>query len=224
MLSSTCARRQRGFTLLDALVALVITALAILGVTGVQLRTLADTRTGVHRAQAVRLIEDLSERLKVNPNALTTLDSYAQSWDATSTSAPTCASGCTASDYASHDIAQWRQTVQATLPGGQANTFLVSDETVEGARRQLGVMISWRQNERRREGESDAEATAYRQPFEVSVGSGTSAVSCSTGHICHLQFIQPSMRCAPDRLIAENTIVLRCPAKPTPAPAPAPGP
>lgn len=49
---------------------MVVMALGLLGVVGVQMRTLADTQTGVRRAQAIRLIEDLSERAKVNPSAL----------------------------------------------------------------------------------------------------------------------------------------------------------
>ena len=61
------AQRQRGITLIESLVAIVIMALGILGILGVQMRTLADTQTGVRRAQAVRLIEDLSERIQVSP-------------------------------------------------------------------------------------------------------------------------------------------------------------
>ena len=37
---------QRGFSLIEALVSIVILALGILGILGVQMRTLADTQTG----------------------------------------------------------------------------------------------------------------------------------------------------------------------------------
>ena len=65
-------RRQRGVTLLESMIAIVLVALGVLGILGVQLRTLSDTQTAVRRAQAIRLIEDLSERMKANPAALTT--------------------------------------------------------------------------------------------------------------------------------------------------------
>ena len=55
---------QKGITLLESLVAIVVMALGLLGVVGIQMRTLADTQTGVRRAQAVKLIEDLSERVR----------------------------------------------------------------------------------------------------------------------------------------------------------------
>ena len=62
--------RQRGITLLESLIAIVVAALGILGILGVQMRTLTDTQTSMRRAQAIRLIEDLSERMRVHPNAL----------------------------------------------------------------------------------------------------------------------------------------------------------
>lgn len=67
---------ESGFALIESLIAIVVVALGILGILGVQMRTLADTQTGVRRAQAICLIEDLSERLKVNPNALGNIANY----------------------------------------------------------------------------------------------------------------------------------------------------
>ena len=58
----TSQHLQRGISLIESLVAIVVMALGILGILGVQMRTLADTQSGVRRAQAIRLIEDLSER------------------------------------------------------------------------------------------------------------------------------------------------------------------
>lgn len=77
MSSSQLLRQsQRGISLIESLVAIVIAALGILGVLGVQMRTMSDTSTTVRRAQAIRLIEDLGERLKTNPNALSNIASY----------------------------------------------------------------------------------------------------------------------------------------------------
>ena len=72
-MTNTLHKRQRGITLIESMVALVIAALGILGILGVQMRTLSDTSTAVRRAQAIRLIEDLSERMRVNPNAMANL-------------------------------------------------------------------------------------------------------------------------------------------------------
>lgn len=81
----SCERKalQKGITLLESLVAIVVMALGLLGIVGIQMRTLADTQTGVRRAQAVKLIEDLSERVRANPNAIGNATSYAVAWGST---------------------------------------------------------------------------------------------------------------------------------------------
>ena len=78
----TLLQPQRGITLLESLVAIVVMALGILGILGVQMRTLSDTQTGVRRAQAIRLIEDMGERMKANPSALANLSSYVSNFAA----------------------------------------------------------------------------------------------------------------------------------------------
>ena len=80
MLMTSKPRAQRGITLIESLIAILIMALGILGVLGVQMRTLSDTQTSVRRAQAIRVIEDLSERIKVNPNGLANINTYLTSW------------------------------------------------------------------------------------------------------------------------------------------------
>jgi len=61
-------KRQSGVSLIESLVATTILAIGSLGLLTVQIRTLAETQTSVHRAQAVRAIEDLAERIKANPD------------------------------------------------------------------------------------------------------------------------------------------------------------
>lgn len=60
---------QAGVGLLESLVAVSILALAVLGMLGVQLRTLAEIQASVRRAQSVRLIEDFAERIKTHPRS-----------------------------------------------------------------------------------------------------------------------------------------------------------
>ncbi|MET1115507.1 MAG: type IV pilus modification protein PilV [Comamonas sp.] len=190
--------KQRGITLIESLVAIVVMALGVLGVLGVQMRTLADTQTGVRRAQAVRLIEDLSERIRVNPNGLSQLTSYvintaepaaapgAAELTALQALQSTCtSSACSGAQLASRDRALWLATVQQTLPQGHAQVFLVASENTTVDRRQLGVMVSWRENEK-------TAAAGLQPPSSVSGG-----VSCPATRSCHVQYIQPGARCLP---------------------------
>lgn len=182
---------QHGVSLIESLVAIVVMSLGILGILGVQMRTLADTQTGVRRAQAIRLIEDLSERMKVNPSALGNMNSYKSAFGATPTGGDCKTSACNNSQLAAYDIAQWKQLVKTTLPGSDAEIFVVADET-DGSRRQLGVMVSWRENER----STDTSATGYKTPL-VATTIGGSGITCPANSSCHLQYIPLNARCAP---------------------------
>ena len=176
------AQRQRGISLIESLIAIVVMALGILGILGVQMRTLADTQTGVRRAQAIRLIEDLSERMKVNPNALGNTNSYLLSWGVTPTAPTDCKTGpCTAQQLAQYDL----------LP----------DETVANNNRQLGVMISWRENEK------DGTTAAV---FKITAAD-TGAAACPANRICHLQYIQLTSRCSPYTMGGPALIQNFCP-------------
>lgn len=206
--------RQRGITLLESLVAIVVMALGILGILGVQLRTLADTQNGVRRAQAIRLIEDLSERMKINPNALGNLDSYVSGWKATAAATTNCkTSACNANELALYDIKQWKESVTSTLGNNDtdvadANVFLVSDEST-GNRRQLGVMISWRENERKKkDGTNDTDYVAVFAPDNTGTTAG---VSCPTDRSCHIQYVQLTSRCEPYLLGGPSDTKVYCP-------------
>ena len=192
------ASRERGISLIESLVAIVVMALGILGILGVQMRTLSDTSTSVRRAQAVRLIEDLGERMKTNPSALANINTYVSNFAATPT-VGSCATGCDPALLAAYDLAVWKRTVRENLPLGKASIFVPPAESAlaAGQARQLGVMIAWRENERET-------TTAYKDNIDATkFFDGTDwkeaggATVCPANHTCHLQYIPVSSRCAP---------------------------
>ena len=202
---------QRGISLIESLVAIVVMALGILGVLGVQMRTLTDTQTTVYRAQAIRLIEDLSERMKTNPNALANINNYVSDFSDEPTPGD-CSDGCSHSDQAAYDLALWKQAIKTQLPLGKASVFLAAGETDDANRRQLGVMVAWRENERDMEDLSDAEKAAYKNSIDATkvmgddgeLKDGAGDIACPDNHTCHLQYLSVAARCAPYRV---NTAV-----------------
>lgn len=180
----------RGITLIESLVAIVVMALGVLGILGMQLRMLADSQASLRRAQAVRMIEDLSERIRMNPRGLAELRRYTLGWQTRPASAGDCATvACDGARLAADDRNRWLAHVQQSLPQGDAAVFLAADETVDANRRQLGVMISWRES-----GNAAAHQTgALLQPG----GTGAAGIACPPNRSCHLQYIQPGARCLP---------------------------
>lgn len=191
----TSFSRQSGVSLIEALVAVLVTALGILGILGMQMRTMVNTQTAVRQAQAIRLIENLSERMRMNPNSFAqgTASNYVIGWDQDGT-AVDCSAGCGSADLARSDIEKWKSDVRAALPLANANVFLVNDEASvsAGNRRQIGVMISWRESQ----SAENASDTAFNRYFQLSSRNAAGeTITCPAGRTCHLQFIQLSARC-----------------------------
>lgn len=180
-------QKQLGFSLLESLIAILVMALGILGILGMQVRTLINTQNSLYRTQAIRLIEDLSERLMLHPNSLNTYEFYLSSNN--DKNIKDCIKKpCTSTEIAQRDSVIWKNSVANTLPAGQANVFLAEDEINIKNHRQLGVMIAWRENEA-------YDSIEYKNPLNNINGSGQQ--ECPDGFICHMQFITLKARCAP---------------------------
>lgn len=170
----TMKQAQAGIALLESLIALAILASALLGMLFVQLRTLAEAQGTMHRAQALRLIEDLAERIQSNPGAFAQLADYRSDWGAVAAGAPDCeAQWCGPAALAQWDLYAWKSRVTHALPLGDAAVFDVPGLIPGEPRRVLGVMIGWRAD--RPDG---ASATAP-------------GIACPTGLLCHLGHVQP---------------------------------
>jgi type IV pilus assembly protein PilV len=201
--------RQAGLSLIESLVALVVLALGIMGLAGVQTRLLVETRTANSRAVAVALIDDLSNRMTLNRYAAvgrpqTTpaiASSYVLAWsDATGTGVamPTanpsdCVnSTCTPAQLAASDLFQWRTAVNAAMPGAQATVFQLNTTATPalGDYRQLGIAIAWPLNEKQvKDGTAGSDATKYNAQFDVT--ALVNGVDCPNNLICHLVYVQP---------------------------------
>lgn len=184
---------QKGFSLLESLIAIIVMVLGILGILGAQMKTLTDTQASVRRAQAIRLIGDLGERLQNNPDALGNLSTYTTS---PKTSNDCSSAVCTPAELATYDIKQWRTNVTNTLPGSNVNIFLPQNST-----NQLGVVIGWNENKYLQNGKelTTDENDKLNTPLAIKSATDSSgtAVSCPTGLTCHLQYVQPMQRCTP---------------------------
>ena len=199
--TSLTRNQQRGITLLESLVALVISALGILGIVGVRMRTLVDTQTTVHRAQAIRLIEDLNERLRANPNGLATMIANQTAVFGTIPEPDNNCSttDCTAFKLMMYDLWVWKENTKSTLPeGSEAHIFQAPWDIGSTDPRQIGVRISWRENEVEGRKTDAMDATKVKQDDDSYVAGVEDEDACPDGRTCHLQYIAVPIRCAAD--------------------------
>lgn len=136
----THGRRQRGVSLIEVLVAMLIVSLGVLAMAGLLATASRYGRTSEFRAVATLLANDMADRIRANKAAL--LESTSaydmtgdySSWADEPADAADCVdtSECKADEIAALDRAAWGQSVFAGLPGG-AGFVSVSEAMAGGA-------------------------------------------------------------------------------------------
>lgn len=110
------ARHARGFSLIEILVTLTVTAVALLGAAGLQMRALRTGQSSQARTQAILLASDLAERMEVNKVAAVA-GSYAFTKGTSITGVTDCSSAnCNSNQLADFDLSQWNSQIPALLP------------------------------------------------------------------------------------------------------------
>ena len=108
-------RNQQGLTLVEAMIALLVISIGLLGIASLQLTAMNQNASSLNHSQAVWYAYNMSDRIRanisefVNYDGIDTDNGYAQDC----TSAP-----CTTGQMVTADAADWSNMV-ANLPGGR---------------------------------------------------------------------------------------------------------
>nr|WP_307658009.1 type IV pilus modification protein PilV [Variovorax paradoxus] len=160
-------REQAGFSMLEALVAVLVLSFGLFALAGFHLRVLSDSVGASNQNIAAQLAGDMADRIRANPVAGTASGSpYVAGWTAASSTEPTpsCAgasANCTAIQLAAHDLWGWKRRVSSALPGGVAD---VQSKTGVGGL--LFVHIAW------------------DEPAAINPITPDSAWNCPAGKVC----------------------------------------
>jgi type IV pilus assembly protein PilV len=117
MIGQQRPRRQFGFTLIEAMVSLVVLSVGMIGIAALYAQGLGAGRTAQYRTQAVNLVADMADRIRANRRGLAAYGGAAGN----NSCDPQSGGGvdCTPAQMAAHDLFIWNQQVQALLPNGQ---------------------------------------------------------------------------------------------------------
>jgi type IV pilus assembly protein PilV len=125
-------RSQRGDTMIEVLVTIIIIAVGVLGAAALQVTTLKNLSTSHSASVAAIVAEDFSERMRANPTAALA-GTYVHS-EAPGGDTDCAANLCTMDDLAKYDINTWWDQLTTVLPVGSAvvtrdagtNTFVLT--------------------------------------------------------------------------------------------------
>lgn len=99
-----------GFTLIEVLVAMLVLAIGLLGLAGLQSRMINSQFEAYQRAQALTLAEDMANRIRSNPAAARST-SYVSS-TVYGTGNATGDGGCTSTEVVEKDLCAWNQALK----------------------------------------------------------------------------------------------------------------
>lgn len=126
MIVSNINYKQKGFTLIEVLIAFVILSVGLLSIVSLQAMSKTFTHQALQRTMAVSLADSIVERIRTNPGALLTYTASATVGGGTKgvEPAPTCMGNaiCSNVELATHDLWEWEQNMDgATVTAAGAN-------------------------------------------------------------------------------------------------------
>lgn len=143
---------EGGFTLIEALVAIVIVSIGLLGSAWLQIHSVRTTQNAYLQSQAAAITGDLADRIRANPDG-ERLGAYDSIDTANLPADPDCIDvGCTPAQLAAEDVREWAALVtggSALLPSGSG--------TVSRSGSVYTVRLSWVEQDQRSAGEKAAE-------------------------------------------------------------------
>jgi len=126
MLAMTRCRRQRGMTLVEVLIAIVIFAIGLLGIAALQVAGLRYTKGSQSRALAAMQAENIIDRMRANATGVR--DGFYRNPDAESTD---CAvNNCTPAELAAYDWNRWLSETRQALGVRRSDGALNTDNAV----------------------------------------------------------------------------------------------
>jgi type IV pilus assembly protein PilV len=107
--------RTGGFSIVEALVALIVLSVGMLGIAALYVESLRAGRSAVYHTQAVNLAADMADRIRANRMA------GAAAWALAAGGNPATrncfTANCNPADLAQDDQARWLQSIRRQLPG-----------------------------------------------------------------------------------------------------------
>lgn len=186
----------RGIAMIEALVALLVLSLGVLGLARLQVSALTESRNSNARAVAVQMANDLAERMQSNAIVRQTnpaSNPYETVWGAPAVAGTDClATACNGNQLAAFDLRAWKLNVATLLPNGDAQVFRSDTDT-----NQFGVLVRWSELEGKNKAlATDAEDALFTRADAVTdaagaVGTGMTGFTCPVNFTCHLVYIRP---------------------------------
>lgn len=150
-------KNNRGFTLIEALIAFFILSVGMLGIASLQAISLKAGKTSVYTSVATMKVDEVLESMRANPGALAIYEGAGAAnncWDT---------AVCTEAQLAEDDVYWWQKNLKAGLPSTAAGVVKVTAATAPSKMATVEITVSWKERNKTATGSVDKsfKTTAY---------------------------------------------------------------
>lgn len=167
MMHAKHPHKHGGWGLMEALAALSLLSLGILGLLWAQGKSVLMWRSQQASEQAAWLAQDLAERVRANR---TRMSAYQLGWGQKPMAVDCSQRPCTTSEWALSDLSAWVQEVQVRMPGAQTQVWVSPTDALH-----LGIALAWREPQ-----------TSATHPDALVPG-----LNCPAQHRCYFVHVRP---------------------------------
>ena len=141
MAKSQPITNQRGVSLIEVLVSVLILSIGILGMISLQATSLKVSHQSHYQTEAMHLLNSISDRIRANPEAAEDGSfTLALTTRATNIAKDCSTNDCNATELAAYDLSQWRNgTINSSLP--VAGVRIAADDA--SAPTSYNITIMW---------------------------------------------------------------------------------
>ena len=160
-------RRMAGWGLAEALVAMGVLSMGVLGLLWMQGKTALAWRSQHNTEQAAWLTQDMAERLRANRGQL---GAYRLGWGQVPNAVDCNNRPCNMVEWALSDLWAWTREVQSRMPGAQTQMWLSPSDP-----QHIGIALAWR----------DAD------PSLLGTSDQPPGLNCPAQHRCFWMHVRP---------------------------------
>lgn len=146
--------RQHGFSLLEALVTIVVVSVGLLGILGLQTASMVNTRISASRSNATVAADNFSARMRSNP-AISYDDIKSKDVDSDTNCTAEVTDPYSRTEIRTLSVCEWSKTLERTLPKGRGLVECVDSECDR-----YRITIAWDEHDPMRDDDSDEDTSS----------------------------------------------------------------
>ena len=157
-------KKKAGFTLIEVLIAMIILAVGLLGLAGLQATSLRNNKSAYNRSVATQMAYDIADRMRANYTYAkkSTGNVYVTTTTPSTSAVENCTnSTCTPAQMALNDLYEWNQSIINSLP---STTAKPAKGIITIAGNVFTVTINWDDN---RDGYVDNKDPHFQMSFQL---------------------------------------------------------